>query len=55
MGHAHYWYRNVDDVRRLLKSGETLLYLCGLGAVVCRQLYRFLRAHLILYRLSTSH
>ena len=23
----------IDDVRRLLKSGETLLYLCGLGAV----------------------
>ena len=23
----------IDDVRRLLKSGETLLYLCGLGSV----------------------
>lgn len=23
----------IDDVRRLLKSGETLLYLSGLGAV----------------------
>ena len=40
----------IDDVRRLLKSGETLLLSLWVRSCVCRQLYRFLRAHLILYR-----
>lgn len=43
----------IDDVRRLLKSGETLLYLSGLGAVCAVNYIVF--SVLTLYSVSYTH